>query len=118
MGNTYKININIMPRDPDDRLVILYRVARALADRSAGLFEEGAGVPIIADENDPDNILGAIDDVGVESEAFSWMNASLMFMRYVHGILNDIIQRSLEEDMLQILNDEPDSVAEFLDNEF
>lgn len=74
---------------------ILKRAAEEIAREAADLFLQGAGIPIVTDENlDPLEEMGIIDELGNDTPAFRWVNAVLMFLRTVNGILNNSIDRS------------------------
>ena len=68
-----------------DRISILLRVAREIADMSAELFKQGAGLSINSSDSEDDRP-GVIDEVSPDSEIYRWSNAVLGFMRFVHAI--------------------------------
>lgn len=75
-----------------DTVRIAIEVSRYMRRLMRELFEDGAGIPIdtIATllpegESEP----GLIDEIAVDSDAWIWANAVLMFMRTLNGILEN-----------------------------
>lgn len=79
------MSINISPR-----------VAVDIVRRAAQLFYDGTGIAIEPLEDLLPNDDGLIDEIPMDSDAYMWANHLLLFVRTVHGI----IQNALLEDEL------------------
>ena len=70
---------------------IAIEVSRYMRRLMRDLFQDGSGIPIgttpffLEDED----TAGIIDEFDVDSSAWEWANAVLMFMRALHGILEN-----------------------------
>lgn len=78
---------------------IAIEVSRYMRRLMRELFRDGAGIPIEALPmllGEEDTTAGIIDDLDVDSSAWQWANAVLMFMRALNGILENA-EENLDE---------------------
>lgn len=68
------------------------RIMRELFQEGAG-FQIGTAAYLVDDEGDP----GVIDELDVDSSAWQWANAVLMFMRALNGILENAEEEIMDE---------------------
>jgi len=75
-----------------DRVTLLMSIALQMMERAQALFEHGAGQRLWPTEDGEELFPGVIDEVNPESDAASWMNAVLGFLRFVYAINRNAIE--------------------------
>lgn len=81
------------------KIELAIEVSRYIRRLLRELFQAGSGVPIdeVAYMLD-DEETGIIDELDLETDEWQWVNAVLMLMRTIHGILENA-ETVIEEDL-------------------
>lgn len=108
---------NGIRREPENNMTtisILLKVAKELIKDAASLFADGSGVPI----HTPDDVeletggTGVIDELHPDTEVWRWMNSVLFFLRMVHGILDNAVERNDISGAAEILDQMKDDTGD------